>query len=65
MGLNLGLDGSASEVVRDALRHLEERNSKMAALRAHLAEGEEQALRGQFVADYSIDALLVESDREA
>ncbi len=60
-----GRYGSASEVVRDALRHLEERNSKMASLRAHLAEGEEQALRGQFVADYAIDALLVESDREA
>ncbi|WPL17503.1 Antitoxin ParD1 [Thiorhodovibrio winogradskyi] len=60
-----GRYGSASEVVRDALRHLEERNSKMASLRAHLAEGEEQALRGHFVANYSIDALLVESDREA
>ncbi|MBK1725136.1 type II toxin-antitoxin system ParD family antitoxin [Thiocystis violacea] len=60
-----GRYGSASEVVRDALRHLEERNSRLAALRAHLAEGEAQALRGEFVTDYSIDALLAESDREA
>jgi antitoxin ParD1/3/4 len=60
-----GRYGSASEVVRDALRHLEERNSRLAALRVHLAEGEAQALRGEFVADYSIDALLAESDRDA
>lgn len=59
-----GRYGSASEVVRDALRHLEERNGRLAALRAHLAEGETQALRGEFVADYSIDALLAESDRD-
>ncbi|EIC22456.1 type II toxin-antitoxin system ParD family antitoxin [Thiorhodovibrio frisius] len=60
-----GRYGSPSEVVRDALLHLEERNSKLAGLRAHLVEGEAQALRGEFVADYSIDALLAESDREA
>ena len=60
-----GRYGSASEVVRDALRHLEERNSRLAALRVHLAEGEAQALRGEFVADYSMDALLAESDRDA
>ena len=59
-----GRYGSASEVVRDALRHLEEHNSKMAVLRAHLGEGEAQALRGEFVADYSIDALIAETDRE-
>jgi antitoxin ParD1/3/4 len=41
-----GCYGSASEVVRDALRHMEERNDKLAALRAHLAEGEVQARSG-------------------
>lgn len=60
-----GRYGSASEVVRDALRYMEERNGRLAALGAHLAEGEAQALRGEFVADYSIDALLAGSDREA
>ena len=60
-----GRYGSASEVVRDALRHMEERNGRLASLRAHLAEGEVQAQRGEFVADYSIDTLLAESDRDA
>jgi antitoxin ParD1/3/4 len=34
-------------------------------MHAHLAEGEAQALRGEFVAHYSIEALLAESDRDA
>ena len=59
-----GRYGSASEVVRDALRHMEERNSKLAALRAHLAEGEEQAREGEFVKDYSLEGLLTELDQE-
>jgi antitoxin ParD1/3/4 len=59
-----GRYGSASEVIRDALRHMEERNSKLAALRAHLAEGEAQAPNGEIVEDYSIEAVLAESDRE-
>lgn len=45
-----GRYGSASEVVRDALRTLEERNTKLASLRRHLEEGAEQARRGEFVA---------------
>ncbi len=59
-----GRYGSASEVIRDALRHMEERNSKLAALRAHLAEGEEQARKGEFVEDYSLEGLLTELDQE-
>jgi antitoxin ParD1/3/4 len=59
-----GRYGSASEVVRDALRHMEERNARLTALRAHLAEGEAQARRGEFVADYSLEGLLAELDRE-
>ena len=59
-----GRYGSASEVVRDALRHMEERNSKLAALRAHLAEGEEQARKGEFAKDYSFGDLLSELDQE-
>ena len=43
-----GRYGSASEVVRDALRTLEERKQKMEALRAHLAQGAQQADQGQF-----------------
>jgi len=58
-----GRYGSASEVVRDALRHMEDYNKRLAALRVHLAEGEAQALRGDFVDNYSLDQLLSESDR--
>ena len=60
-----GRYGSASEVVRDALRNLEDRKSKLDALRAHLAEGEEQAKRGEFVENYSIDNIIQGLDNEA
>lgn len=36
-----GRYGSASEVVRDALRHMEEKQQKFLALRAAIIEGEE------------------------
>ena len=54
-----GRYGSASEVVRDALRNLEEHKSKLDALRAHLQEGEFQADRGEFV-NQSLDEMLTE-----
>lgn len=60
-----GRYGSASEVVRDALRELEERKHKLAALRAHLAEGAAQASRGEFVQDYTVAAVIQELDSEA
>lgn len=60
-----GRYGSASEVVRDALRELEERKSKLDILRAHLAQGAEQAARGEFVENYSIEGVIAELDREA
>lgn len=60
-----GRYGSASEVVRAALRELEERKSKLDALRTHLAQGAAQAAHGEFVEDYSIDNLISELDREA
>ena len=56
---------STSEVVRDALRHMEEHRARLAALRAHLAEGETEAMSGNFVPDYSIEAILTESERAA
>jgi antitoxin ParD1/3/4 len=58
-----GRYGSASEVVRDALRQMEVRNSKLAALRAHLAEGEAQANNGDFVQDDSIERRLADLDQ--
>ena len=57
-----GRYGSASEVVRDALRTLEERKSKLEALRAHLAQGAKQAGNGDFVDDFSMDSLIHELD---
>ncbi|MDZ7841667.1 MAG: type II toxin-antitoxin system ParD family antitoxin [Gammaproteobacteria bacterium] len=54
-----GRYGSASEVIRDALRTLEERRAKLEALRAHLAEGAGQAARGEFV-DQSLEEILAE-----
>ncbi len=57
-----GRYGSASEVVRDALRHMEEYNSKIEALRRHLAEGEIQAKSGDFVQDFSMGKLIAELD---
>lgn len=56
-----GRYGSASEVVRDALRTLEERKSKLDALRSHLAEGAAQSERGEYIEDYNIDAVIAES----
>lgn len=57
-----GRYGSASEVVRDALRALEERKTKLEALRTHLAQGAAQAERGEFVSDYSPDTLIADAD---
>ena len=59
-----GRYGSASEVVRDALRGLEERKSKLEALRLHLAQGADQAARGEFVKDYSVERVISELNRE-
>ncbi|MFO1504999.1 MAG: type II toxin-antitoxin system ParD family antitoxin [Steroidobacteraceae bacterium] len=57
-----GRYGSASEVVRSALRVLEERKAKLDALRMHLAEGADQAAHGEFVQGYSMDKLITEAD---
>lgn len=57
-----GRYGSASEVVRDALRAMEERKSKLEALRTHLSEGAMQARNGEFVDDFSMDSLLDDLD---
>ncbi|MDO8271572.1 MAG: type II toxin-antitoxin system ParD family antitoxin [Gammaproteobacteria bacterium] len=60
-----GRYGSASEVVRDALRGMEERKSKLEALRAYLALGAEQARNGEFVENFSMDMLIKELDTDA
>ncbi len=58
-----GRYGSASEVVRDALRGMEERKGKLEALRAHLSEGAAQARNKEFVENYSIENVMTNLDR--
>jgi len=53
-----GRYSSASEVVRAALRELEDRSRRMDALRAHLAEGAGQAARHEFVEDFDIQDII-------
>ncbi|WDE03468.1 type II toxin-antitoxin system ParD family antitoxin [Thalassomonas viridans] len=53
-----GRYGSASEVVRDALRTMEERKIKLAALKAHLAAGNQQTEPR----DFSLGSLLADLD---
>ena len=60
--IDSGRYGSASEVVRDALRTLEERKCKLDVLRTHLAEGAQQAKAGDLVANFSMDGLINELD---
>ncbi len=49
---------TASELVRDALRELEDRGRRLEALRHHLAEGAEQAARKDFVEDFDIEQVI-------
>ncbi|WP_025739305.1 type II toxin-antitoxin system ParD family antitoxin [Salinivibrio socompensis] len=54
-----GRYGSASEVIRSALRLLESQETKMNTLRQLLIEGEESG-----VADYDLDSFINELDSE-
>lgn len=60
-----GRYGSASEVVRDALREMEVRETKIEALRAHLSEGMRQSEQGIYVEDFSFEKMLEEVDSDA
>lgn len=53
-----GRYSTASEVVRDALRELEDRGKRLEALRAHLAEGAGQAASKDFVKGFDIESVI-------
>jgi antitoxin ParD1/3/4 len=57
--IDTGRFASASEAIRAGLRLLEEHEIKLQALRKALQEGEESGF-----ADYSLEGLLQELDRE-
>lgn len=59
-----GRFASASEVVRAALRELEERGDRLRALQDHLAEGAEQARRGEY-ADFSAADVMMRAKQRA
>ena len=59
-----GRYGSASEVIRVALRELEERGKRLEALRAHLDEGIAQAKRGEF-ARFSVADVMARAKKRA
>ena len=61
--LESGRYHSAGDVIQDGLRTLEARQSKLRALREHLAMGEAQAERGEFV-DQTMDEMLSEFKAE-
>jgi len=60
-----GRYSTASEVVRAALRELEDRGKRLEALRAHLAEGAEQATRRDFVEDFDLGVVIERAKRRA
>ncbi len=59
-----GRFASASEVIRAALRELEERGKRLRALQDHLAEGAQQAARGECV-DFSVEDVLKRAKKRA
>ena len=56
---------SASEVVRAALRELEDKAKRLDALRAHLSEGADQAAIGDFVAGFNIEDVIAQAKSAA
>lgn len=59
-----GRFSSASEVVREGLRALEDRETRLMLMRRELAEGEQQALNGEFVQGFSYESLIAKLDQE-
>jgi antitoxin ParD1/3/4 len=60
-----GRFSSASEVVRAALRELEDKGQRLEVLRAHLAAGADQAARGEFVVDFDMEQIIARAKSTA
>ncbi len=48
-----------------ALREIEDRGSRLKALRFHLAQGADQASCGEFVPDFDIEAIIARAKSAA
>ncbi|MGE0741918.1 MAG: type II toxin-antitoxin system ParD family antitoxin [Hyphomonadaceae bacterium] len=59
-----GRYASASEVIRAALRELEDRGKRLDVLRAHLDEGAKQARQGEFV-EFSVADTVARAKKRA
>jgi antitoxin ParD1/3/4 len=56
-----GRYASASDVMRAALRELEEKGKRLEALRAHLAEGAAEAESDTLVQDFDIERIIADA----
>ncbi|MCV6593333.1 MAG: type II toxin-antitoxin system ParD family antitoxin [Silicimonas sp.] len=61
--IDSGRYASASDVVKAALQHLEDRSRSLDVLRTHLAEGAEQAEKGLVVEDWSVEDILDRAEK--
>lgn len=56
---------SASEVVRVALRELEYRSKSLETLRAHLAEGANDAAASIYTKDWTIESVISDAETQS
>lgn len=57
-----GRYSSASEVVRAALRELEDKSKSLEVLRMHLSEGAKEAAKGVHVETWSVDDIVARAE---
>ncbi|MEM9878327.1 MAG: type II toxin-antitoxin system ParD family antitoxin [Pseudomonadota bacterium] len=60
-----GRYASASEVIRAALRELEDKSKSLEALRTHLAEGAQEAAAGIYVENWSVESVIADGETQS